>query len=640
MKRRPLLGASLGLPGLAACRQEPTDAAPAPAAAAAPALPPERPGSPYRSQQRYLFQQLQQAELPSRLPGGQALPLDRYGPSADYVDAYCGWTWERRGGDWIDAKGLRWGSAPWFSLETVAPAPGQVGHEFVDATALAQAAQQQDRWCALLLRNSPGSTLKISGPLHPRLGGPQLSVVYADGERERLRARLVASVQPGRPQTAAPELMLPVFIEFERPRKAVREARLGLSLTAQTGQARARVEGFLLDPTHTLPAARDGLARAQAQRLDADLDQHPQVIGVHRYVDGSRFEDFVLNESINPWAEREFDPSIWDRGAPDTRKLPHKGLGRWVNISTPRSQWGLVDSGYRGEGFAPLTPGLGALRVHMPAAPNLHDGAIVGHGGTPGVNACIFMPEPLFGRLDRVFVRYYLRLGLTEPPQAAHDPKVRYQVYHGQEHAQTARNPVWTDRGGKFGIMPDHATSYGGVSGSSGGNKGWQMRLAWSECDAGNGSGPDEGGWRPGFHTYDFQNEQPVGHRYVNDRVEQSCWGQRDGVGGMLYAGQWYCIECELQLNHADPKGWRPDGALRAWVDGRLVFEREGMVFRTLPLHDPGFESGRIRPCRELGIRSLWFNWFHGGQTQNSIDRSLFVTGLAWGRDYLGPMKR
>ena len=82
------------------------------------------------------------------------------------------------------------------------------------------------------------------------------------------------------------------------------------------------------------------------------------------------------------------------------------------------------------------------------------------------------------------------------------------------------------------------------------------------------------------------------------------------------------------------------DGALRAWVDGRLAFEREGMVMRTLPLHDPGFNGGRIRPCRELGIRSLWFNWFHGGQTQSSLDRSLFVTGLAWGHDYLGPMKR
>jgi hypothetical protein len=45
-----------------------------------------------------------------------------------------------------------------------------------------------------------------------------------------------------------------------------------------------------------------------------------------------------------------------------------------------------------------------------------------------------------------------------------------------------------------------------------------------------------------------------------------------------------------------------------------------------------------MRPCRELGVKGLWLNWFHGGQTPSTVDRVLFYTGLAWGKDYIGPM--
>ena len=66
------------------------------------------------------------------------------------------------------------------------------------------------------------------------------------------------------------------------------------------------------------------------------------------------------------------------------------------------------------------------------------------------------------------------------------------------------------------------------------------------------------------------------------------------------------------------------------------------MVFGGLPLHAP---TGRfdprmsLRPCRELGIRGLWLNWFHGGVTPNSVDRVVFITGVAWAQEYIGPMR-
>jgi hypothetical protein len=118
-------------------------------------------------------------------------------------------------------------------------------------------------------------------------------------------------------------------------------------------------------------------------------------------------------------------------------------------------------------------------------------------------------------------------------------------------------------------------------------------------------------------------------------------FGQRGGLGGVLFPGRWYCVEMEVDLNTvmAEAPGYLADGAVRYWLDGRLSFERTGMVMRTLPLLAPNPDETKIRPVRELGHRDLWFNWFHGGKTQNSIDRTVFITGLVWSRSYIGPMR-
>ncbi|EHR71993.1 hypothetical protein BurJ1DRAFT_3178 [Burkholderiales bacterium JOSHI_001] len=587
-----------------------------------------------RSGQRYLFQSVRRSHEPSRLPGGDDLLMDRFGPNADYVDFFCGWPWDRPGGDWLDAKSVRHGPRPWFSVPTPARPAAPVDTHMVDVSGALRWVQQQARWCAVLLR-SPQAFRKIAGLRHPQGASPSIRVRYEDGSDARLACRLVAEARSGQPATALASVALPAFLEFERPDRPVKEATLWLSITEHGGDRATPLEGFLLDPPSAPSPLQQGVAASGAP-LDADLIRNPSVIGVHRYVDGSRLEDFLLPERVNTLAEREFDPALWNAGPSDPGKLPHRGLGRWVNINTDPAQWSMVGSNYRAEGFEPLAAGVGAMRFTMPVPPGLQDGAVVGYGGTGAANAAIFLPEPLFGRLDRIFVRYYLRLAEPLSHAASADVRRRYQVYNGPER----RLPQWTDRGGKFGITPEHTTSYGGVSGSSGMGFGWQMRLAWEECDAAT-AGPDEGGWRPGFHLYDFLERQPPAHRYASSERHQMYWGQRSGWGGMLYLNRWYCIETELHLNtvHSQAPGYKADGSLRAWVNGRLAFERTGMVFRALPLHDPGRDPARIRPCRELGVRALWMNWFHGGKTANSVDRTMFVTGLAWGRDYLGPMR-
>jgi hypothetical protein len=503
--------------------------------------------------------------------------------------------------------------------------------------------------------------------------------VYADGSKARLACRIVAvnSASSAGPNTTAEQVALPAFVEFERPRplisSAVVSAHISLVLTEHWSGNNANLLGFLLDPPVNTEPPRWGLA-ANAGRWDAQIEALDGVIGAHRYLDGLPLSRFVYDAETNHSAERLYDPALFDNGASDLSKFPHAGLGQWVNAGPA---WSLVTSKYKGDGFVPLAPGLGALRVPMPAQVQ-RDGAVVGYNGTLAGNAMIFLPEPMFGRLGRIFVRYYFRL--AGPYQAT--PDKRFHVY------QSGTATEWTTMAGKWGIGPDHSTSTGGVSGSSGGGHGWQMRNSWYDCDA-NVGGPNEGGWAAGFHLYDFSYQNPRGHNPGRDQpVPFERWGQLGGTGGLLYANEWYCVETELKLNSvmdpasggasnaasgaasgaassaasggassaasgaasgaasapnptaAAPRGphFSPDGELRAWIDGRLVFERTGLVFRTLPIVPQPYQASRLRACRELGVRGLWLNWFHGGKTQASMDRTSFYTGLVWSTDYIGPM--
>jgi hypothetical protein len=583
----------------------------------------------YRFNQPYLLQAVPSKHITHRLPEGWDYLWDRFGPTYKAADSHTGWLWTKPGGDWIDATGKRDGTSPWFSI----PVNKGEGSNLIanydgDVTLVARYVQEQQRWFALILLPK-GAPRTIAGTTSVEHAAPYIEVTYSDGQKAKLEARVVAenSRSSAMPNTTAASYAMPVFVEFDIPRSKVESARLFFTITQHWSGANPTIEGFLLDPPITAEDASLGLA-ATVGTLDAGIEGQPAVIGAHRYLDGKSLSDFVHDGEKTYSAEKNYDPAIFGTGPTDTSKFPHAGLGKWINAG---DSWSMVASGYSGDGFKPLAPGLGAIRLHMPAHAGVRDGSLVGSSGTLAGDAKIFLPEALFGYLGRIFVRYYFRLGT---PYRA-DVAKRFEVY--QEPGQTE----WTTYAGKFGIGPDHSTYAGGVSGSSGGGYGWQMRLSWYECDAGT-SGPDEGGWAPGFHLYDFNFRNPPGHNYgQGDGGIPELWGQRGGVGGILYAGHWYCIETELKLNTVMPTapGYVADGELRAWVDGRLAYQRTGMVFRTLPLAPQPYNASRTRACRELGVQGLWLDWFHGGKTVATFDRTSFYTGLVWSKEYIGPMK-
>jgi hypothetical protein len=585
----------------------------------------------YRYQRDRLFQPIPAERSPNYLPNGTGFDWRIFGATNDYVDLGSGWPWDQPGGDWIDRSGQRYGTQPWFSVPVnAASGSAAVASYAVDVTEAVQFVFAQQRWNAWLWR-SVNAPRTIAGTHHLAQPHPVIHVQYADGSSADLLCTYTASVSAGTQLCASAReaQTLPALVEFERPTKSVVSAQLRFTVVEHWSGASPMVHGFLLDPPVNTASVVNGIAAGYGT-LDAGVAANPNVFGVHRYLDGTSWSDFSVTPMINTGAEREFDPAIFGNGPSDTTRLPHRGLGKWINAINGFS---LVPSGYTGEGFAPLAPGLGAMRVVMPAEPNLQTGSVVGYSGSLASAAKLYLPEPDFGRLRRVFVRYYMRIGTPYVTPFAK----RYQVLHDTGPTP----PVWTNLSGKIGIAPAHDTNYGGVSGTSGGGYGWQMRLSWFDCDA-EENGPNENALTLGLHTYDFQTNNPAGHRYgITDKPRESLFGQRGGLAGVIYPGRWYCIEMEVDLNTvmAAAPGYLADGAVRIWLDGRLGFERTGMVMRSLPLHAAAHDETKIRPVRELGHRDLWFNWFHGGKTQNSIDRTVFITGLVWARDYIGPMR-
>lgn len=647
---------------------------PAPEPPAPPPAPIPAEGMRYRTQSKTLWTRVEQAQIPARLAGVAPLEMDRVGPTNIMVCARTDWPWRQPGGDWIDAAGTLHGDVPWHTAPLgAASGPAAAADYSVDVTAAVQRIHADGRWCVLYLR-CPGHPRVISGATSADT--PRLTLTHDDGSVRVIDCHVSAAISAGSayPITAAREIQLPAMLEFSRPAKPVRSASLSLRVTqhwsGQSGKPVLHV--YIADPPVAAPSVEHGIAAGAA--LDAGLVSHPAILGVHRIADDTPLSTIAETEALpshlkNYNALTAFDPALYGTGAEDRGKLPHRSLGKWIGVD---SRWSVVPSTYADEGFAPLAPGVGAVRIRHEREVS-EDGAVVGYATSWPVSAKLFMPPQHFGRLREVYVRYYLRLGTPDGGPYIFDPSTRYLV-----RTQAGAALRWTDCAGKIGLMPAHDTTKGGVSGTSGGGRGWQMRMGYADYDA--PGGPDTGGVATHLHWYDFIGNVP-GHNYGANgvlRPGDAGLSPFGGPGGMVYAHQWYCIETRLKMNSVDqpaalpdgsphycawgrnpttgatewctvPEGtvgavrqfWTPDGELDVWIDGRKTYSKRNLVLRSLPLDVRSGMNAQtyLPPAGDLGIRDLWFNWFHGGLTKSSRTRVLFIAGVAWGTEYIGPMR-
>ena len=595
---------------------------------------------PYRSSQALLFQPVDVASRPSVLGGGE-WSLDQseqLGPTSRYISRKDGWPWINSGGDWRDLNGVAQGPTPWVTapLNSAAGEASSFVYTGINVTALAQAAITSGGWMALYLKADGGARSIAS----TRTAGGHHSVayVYTDGTTETVSATTTAlsSTSSTDPVTTTAFIAMPAFLEFPKPIKPLVSATMTLRVVAHwSGNSTLQV--MLLNPTvNTDPDTATGFGLSQSGgNYDSGLGAVPGVLGSHRYEDGSVESAFLIRQNSNKGSEFNYSPNVINGGgAVDTSKWPYTTLGKWL-VPASGGNVALVNSTtLTSAGVTPLATGLGALQITLPDS-GLSTGDVCDNNGTLGADLLWFLPAGSFGIEDHVFVRYYV--WIKEPHDAT--PADRKEFLRGG-------SPVFSEMSGKWGITPSAANSDGGFSGQSGGPYGWQFRKSWYEATPGV-PGPNRKGTTVGFHIVDdFKSNNPVGHRYgistdagaMDTPAER--WGQRGGKGAMIYAGRWVLIETELKLNTASNAGtWSADGYVRSWMDGCLVYEKTGMVMRTLPKFTPAYSASHLRPALDLGITHIALNWFHGGQTPNTRARTTYYAAVAFAESRIGAMK-
>ena len=177
------------------------------------------------------------------------------------------------------------------------------------------------------------------------------------------------------------------------------------------------------------------------------------------------------------------------------------------------------------------------------------------------------------GEPDEIFFRYYLRFGDNWNPTS----------------------------GGK---LPGIGGTYGkaGWGGrASNGLNGWSARGLFKA--------QQDGKTPVGFYCYHAEMEGRYGENWIWDRDEL----------GFLENNKWYCIEQQAKLNTVG----KSDGILRAWIDGKLAFEKTDV---------------QMRKTEKLKIEKIWINLYHGGKAPATSQDQLFIDNLVIAKKYIGPM--
>jgi len=213
--------------------------------------------------------------------------------------------------------------------------------------------------------------------------------------------------------------------------------------------------------------------------------------------------------------------------------------------------------------------------------------------------------EPLQGKALKVTVEKDKRQGLNMHMRFAKRPSGEPEEAYFRYYLRLGESWDPSRSGGK---MPGLSGTYdkGGWGGrASDGSNGWSARGGFLAA----GDDPRFSKFRAlGSYVY-----------HMDIGTYGSTWGWNRGPTGMLEKNRWYAVEQQVKLN---TRG-KADGLVRAWIDGRLVFERTGLRFRTED---------------SLRIESVWMNVYHGGTAKAQKDLSLFIDNVVVARRYIGPM--
>ena len=206
----------------------------------------------------------------------------------------------------------------------------------------------------------------------------------------------------------------------------------------------------------------------------------------------------------------------------------------------------------------------------------------IAKGSTSAMNVGYKFKKETGGEPEDIYFRYYLRLA--------------------DDWNQTLQGGKMPGISGTYGIA-----GWGGRK--SNGRDGWSARGSFHRSIP---KGNPLGGLHPiGTYCYHADMEGTYG----------DTWLWQNDYRGFLENNRWYSIEQYLKMNTPGQK----NGILRAWVDGRLAFEKTGIRFRHLD---------------KLKIEQIWMNVYHGGKKPSPRDQHMFIDNVVIARRYIGPMRR
>jgi hypothetical protein len=202
-----------------------------------------------------------------------------------------------------------------------------------------------------------------------------------------------------------------------------------------------------------------------------------------------------------------------------------------------------------------------ALRVKVPQGSNL------------GCNLMYRFMKRTGSEPEEIWFRYYVRLADDWDP---------------------------TGQGGKFPGVSGTYNRAGWGGRKVNGRDGWSARGSFST--------QKDGETPIGFYCYHVDMRGRYGSIWVWDRDRL----------GYLKNNRWYRVEQHVKMNTPE----KNDGVLRAWIDGKLAFEKTDV---------------RMRDTADLKIEAVWMNVYQGGTKPAATEDHLYMDDVAIGRERIGP---
>lgn len=511
--------------------------------------------------------------------------------------------WVNPGGDWRDRNGSLQGGAPWSSAVVRNVAAEQIVTFDVTSLVKSQIPSAVNGipnrgW---IIKNDAGD---VSAAFYSReyavttkrptlrimsSSGPYTIVAGGDVSMSSSTAQSTHGLETTLGLSGSKQ-RLALWFDLASVRGTINSATLSLTTTVkQYGGGTSTLGVYPVDLTASFAPIAVQTGLASRYPFDSGIERDPDVLF------SDKFPDLAMHN--RGW--------YWDAGTPV--------------INDNRAIIGDIDPA--DVNYHPLAAGIKAYKMTIPTG---HYGGEFGRWS---------FWSNLGYEPDAIYMRVYARIGSNFDSEAGKFPfgfdgtylQRAYLNYNGQS---LATNPVT----GRKWIRPDAPASAGNGGATSNGKNGWSARGGFTaeECDTGGNCATSStsnpliaSGYR-GLHYYAYWADQPD--------AKGSDFNWRNGLLGIIPKNKWVAIDQYMKLNTVNTDGsGNKDGILRAWIDGRLAFEKTDFRVRNWPGNPVG--------ANNIKFDSVWLNLYHGGLRAAKSPMTVYLSDLVVAKSFIGPAR-